>query len=135
MELISIICIVVFFALLGTALYMLIDFYVCDAETCKAFRTADEEAEKGTQQYIVTLLKQVFNDGIWSVPYIAAAISTPIALWFMSVPITVKNFAYLFLVSFAVMYFALSFFGHHYVRIINTYVVDWIDDQEIPENN
>lgn len=128
MQLIDVICIIVFFVLLAACLFMLIAFYVCDSETCKAFNVAGATAEKGTEKYTVTLIQQLFNDGIWSVPYIAAAISTPIALWFMSVPITVKNFAYLFLVSFAVFYFALSFFGHHYVKIIANYTANWIEE-------
>lgn len=114
---------------------MLISFYVCDSQNCKAFNVAASKAEKGTEEYTTTLLKQVFNDGIWSVPYIAAAIAAPISLWFMSVPITVKNFAYVFLVAFAVFYFTLSFFGHHYVRVVTNYAVDWIETQGPTENN
>lgn len=128
MQLIEIICIFVFFILLIFSLILLSLFYICDNHTCRAFNIAAASAEKGTDKYTATLLRQIFNDGIWALPYIAAAISTPIGLWFMCVPITVKNFAYLFLVSFAVFYFALSFFGHHFVRIITNYSADWIED-------
>jgi len=69
---------------------------------------------------------EFFNDGMWPLPYIGAAILTPLSLWFIGSPITILNFAILFFVSFATFYFILAFFGHHYVNFVVDYTTDYI---------
>jgi len=126
MELIDILAIITFVILLISAVWMLYNFYICDGHKCKAFNDAANVAEPGTKQYIITLLDQMFNDGIWPIPYIGAAILTPLCLWFLGVPITVRNFAILFFVSFVTIYFMFGFFGHHYIRPIASYVTEYV---------
>lgn len=129
MELIDVLAIITFVILLVAALWMLAEFYICDAQTCKAFKEADEKGDRGTKSYVLALLNETFNDGMWPLPYIGAAILTPLSLWFLGLPITVRNFAILFFVSFATTYFIMAFFGHHYIRPIVDYVSDYVAEE------
>ena len=124
----EVLVLIAFSMLLFTAIYLFVDFYVCDTYSCKAFRTSSYKTTAGTADYTLSLLSEVFNDGIWPVPYIGAAILTPLCLWILSVPITILTFSTMFLISFLVIYFMLSFFGHHYIRPITTYVSSCIQD-------
>lgn len=125
---IEFLAIITFIVLLGLAIFLMSMNYLCDSHNCKAFKEADGVAEPGTAEYAETLLQETFNDGIWPIPYIGAAILTPLSLWFIGIPISVVNFAILFFVSFVTIYFMFSFFGHHYLRPITTYVSDYIED-------
>lgn len=128
MLLIDIAAIVVFFILLAGAVFMLIGFYVCDSRKCKAFEQSKETALPGTKPYLIALLSEMYNDGIWPFPYIGAAIATPLCIWFLGVPLTVRTFAIMFFVTFVVIYFMFTFFGHHYIRPISAYVSEYIQD-------
>lgn len=126
MLLVEILAIIAFVVLLAAACYMLISFYVCDSHNCKAFDEAANKAPVGTKSYIIALMGELYNDGIWPIPYIGASILTPLSLWFIGIPITVRNFAIMFFVSFVTIYFMLTFFGHHYIRIISNYTIEYI---------
>lgn len=128
MLLIEVVAIIAFFVLLIAAIYMVLNFYVCDKNSCKAFNQADEVAQRGTKNYAIALLGEFYNDGIWPLPYIGAAILTPLSLWFIGVHITVRDFAIVFLVSFLTIYFLFSFFGHHYVKFISSYTSNYIEN-------
>lgn len=125
---INVLAVICFFILLVASVWMLVSFYVCDSHNCKAFNDAGSQAEPGTKEYVQEVLYQEFNDGIWPIPYIGAAILTPLSLWFLQIPITILTFAILFFVSFVTIYFMLGFFGHHYINPITKYVSDWIED-------
>jgi len=136
---------ITFIILLVAAIYMLMTFYVCDSYSCKAFTIANKKAPEGTKDNVLALLSEFYNDGIWPIPYIGAAILTPLCLWFLSVPMTIKTFGVMFFTSFVVIYFMFSFFGHHYVRPISDYTSDYIrnncnngliceNNEIIPEN-
>lgn len=114
--------------LLAASVYMLLNMYVCDNFNCKAFTDADEVAPRGSKEYTIALLNNLYNDGIWALPYIGAVVAAVLILWFIGVPVTVKTFAIVFLVSFIVMYFLFSFFGHHYIKFIANYVADYIEE-------
>ena len=133
MLLVEFFAIIAFIILLGAACFMLVNFYICDSFSCKAFDEAGNKAEKGTKAYAIALLTELYNDGIWPIPYIGAAILTPISLWFIGIPITVRNFAIMFFVSFVTIYFMITFFGHHYIRIISNYSIEYIR-QNCPNN-
>lgn len=139
MEIIDVLAIITFIVLLCASLFMLLNFYVCDTNNCKAFKQAENIAPRGTKQYTIALLGELCNDGIWPIPYIGAAILTPLSLWFLEIPLTVRNFAILFFVSFAVIYFMFSFFGHHYIKIVSGYTANYIKtscpDTEIIQNS
>jgi hypothetical protein len=128
MEWTDVLAIIAFIILLAASIYMLVSFYVCDNQTCKAFKQAENIAPRDTKEYVLSLLNELYNDGIWPFPYIGAAILTPLSLWFIGVPITVKTFAIVFLVSFIVIYFLFSFFGHHYIKFVSSYVSNYIDN-------
>ena len=123
---IEILAIVTFVLLLGTAIYLLVTVYVCDGEKCKPFIEASYKGEKGSKEYVLSLLNEFHNDGIWPFPYIGAAILTPLFLWFVNVPINVRNFAIVFVTSFLVIYFLFSFMEHHYAHYITGYVSDYV---------
>jgi hypothetical protein len=118
---IEILAIFSFFVLLASAIYLLLNIYVCDSHKCKAFNYAETKGPPDTKRYIIALLGELCNDGIWPLPYIGAAILTPLSLWFIGMPMTVKNFAFLFFISFVVIYMMFSFFIHHYINIISRY--------------
>jgi len=126
MNALEIFAIIVFIILLIASIYMLLNFYVCDNQNCKAFTTAGNQAPEGSCKYVTKLLGELGNDGIWPLPYIGAAILTPLSLWFMGITITVINFAILFFVSFVVTYFLFSFYNHHYVKQITNYTSNFI---------
>ena len=133
MELIDILAIITFIILLGASLFMLYNFYICDNQNCKAFDQAEKSAPRGTSEYVVSLLGELCNDGIWPLPYIGASIITPLALWFLNIELTVRNFAILFFISFTVAYFTFSFFGHHYIKFVARYSADHISQKN--QNN
>jgi len=122
----EVILVLAFFVVLIIAICFVVSFYVCDGYNCKAFTCAESQAPRGTKEYAIALLGEMFNDGIWPLPYIAAAIITPFALYFLCVPMTVRAFAIVFLVCWLFAYFAFSFIGHHYVRFITLYVSEYI---------
>lgn len=125
-QLIEIVVVFAFFVLLLSAIYLLVNIYICDGLNCKPFTQAENKGARGTKEYVEALMGEFFNDGMWPLPYIGAAILTPLSLWFIGFPITILNFAILFFVSFATFYFILSFFGHHYVNFIVDYATDYI---------
>jgi len=128
MLLIEFLAIITFIILLAASIWMLMNFYVCDSQTCKPFNESQDKAPKGTKTYVLSLLNELCQDGIWPLPYIGAAILTPLSLWFVNVPITVKSFALVFFISFFTIYFLFSFFGHHYIRYISAYTSDYIQN-------
>lgn len=125
---VEVICIITFFILLIFGIGLFNYFYICgtDCSICENFESANRTEKWGTKEYTLKVQKQFFSEGIWCVPYIAASISTPIALWFLSIPFTVKNFAYIFLVTFAVFYFMISFVIHHYAKPIIEYTINYL---------
>lgn len=132
---IEFLAIITFIVLLILAIVILLGIYICDSMHCKAFSEAAAVAEPGTAEYATTILWETFNDGIWPIPYIGAAILTPLSLWFMGIPITVLNFAILFFVSFVTIYFMFSFFGHHYLRPLTRYVSEYIEENCPADDN
>jgi hypothetical protein len=128
MEIIDIIAIIIFVVLLISSLVMLIQFYICDNHNCKAFNCASIKGKKGSKEYTIALLEELCADGIWPLPYIGGTIITTLALWFIESPITTRNFAILFFVSFAISYFIISFLIHHYIEIILDYTIEYIEN-------
>lgn len=117
-----------FFVLLFSSIFLITQVYWCNDLNCKAFTDAEKEAHPETKEYTLVLLNNLYSDGIWALPYIGAAIAAPLSLWILGIPITVKNFAIVFLITFLVIYFLFAFFGHHYVKFITNYVANYIED-------
>lgn len=128
LKFLEVLAFITFWVLLAASLYMLINFYVCDGHNCKAFDDASTHGVTGGKDFHVALLHSLHNDGIWCLPYIGAAISTPLALWFANVKLTLLNFAIVFFITFAVMYFMFAFVGHHYVKVIAREGADYIEN-------
>lgn len=117
-----------FLSILVIALLLIYNIYLCDGQTCKPFTIASNTGVRGSREYTISIVNSIYDDGIWPFPYIAAAILTPLSLWFLNVPITIQNFAIMFFTSFAVIYFIFSFLGHHYVRYLTGYVTSYIEE-------
>lgn len=126
--LVQIIAILAFFVLLGAAVYMIIMFYICDNHNCKAFNDAADVAPEETKEYTIALLDGLYSDGIWPLPYLGAAVLTGLSLWLIGQPITVRNFAIVFIISFIVIYFLFAYLGHHYINFISTYASNYIQN-------
>lgn len=109
--------------ILVAAICLVIFNFICDNETCMAFRNAEEEGEKGSKDYNDTLLSELFTDGIWPFAYIAATISSALGLWLIRDEcVSIKKFTILFLVTFICIYLMLAFIAHHYVEPIVNYL-------------
>jgi hypothetical protein len=128
MDLIDISSIIVFTALLIFAVYLIYNFYICDNETCGAFIRAGNQGPRDSKVYALTILNNIYSDGIWPFGFICGLIISFLALWFINVKITVRTYAIVFIVSFFTTYFILSFLGHHYIRFLTAYVETYIED-------
>lgn len=121
-------CIVAFIVLLLASVWVTFQFYVCDSHNCKSFNEADNAGPRGSKEYVIALTAALYADGIWPLPYIGATILTLLALWLLWIPITVRNFAIIFIVSFLVIYFLFAFFGHHFIKFTSNYIIDYIEN-------
>lgn len=126
MYVISALLIIVFFILLFLAIVFISEFYICDNYNCKVFICSENKAPRGTKEYVISLLNEFYTDGVWPLPYVGAAIITPLALWFLDICITVKNFAIIFIISFLVIYFIIAFFLHHGFKFVVEYATGYI---------
>lgn len=118
--------VLIYLVLVLASIYMLVTFYVCDSHKCKVFRMAERKGATGSKENLLSVLDDVGEDGVWPVPFLAASILTFLTLWFLGCEITVRNFALLFFVSFAVFYFIINFFIHHYIKPVTEYAADYI---------
>ena len=113
------------------AIYMLCTFYTCDSENCKAYKLAEKKGKKGTKEYTLALLEEMYNDGIWPLPLIGAVFISAIVPWLLKVQLTVKTFSIVFILSFLVIYFIFAFFGHHYIRPLKDTISSYILEDDI----
>ena len=102
--------------------------YICDFHKCRAFQKADKKGVTGSAPYITELTNNICNEGLWPWALLGSIIIGPVSLWLMRRPINIIDFGIIFLVSFIVIYFTLSFFGHHYVKPIISEVNKHIND-------
>ena len=128
MKVIEIIAIIVFSGLLAFAVYTLLQTYLCDKQSCKAFDVAKTKASPGTKEYTEALLESLSQELMWVLPYIGSAILTLIALWFLGCEFTVVNFAILFTVSFVVTFLVFWIFISHHIKVIANYVLEYIKE-------
>jgi hypothetical protein len=113
----------IYAGILVAALCLVIFNFICDNQTCLAFKNAETEGEKGSKDYNDALLSELFTDGIWPFAYIAATISSALALWLIRDEcVSIKKFTILFLVTFICIYLMLAFIAHHYVEPIVNYL-------------
>lgn len=119
--------IIAFFALLVLSIVLLKNFYICDKHNTVPFIEAAKKGKVGSKEHTLFIIESLCNDGMWPLPYISAAILTPIALFIMQMPITVYYFTILFLISFLSFYAILLFFTHHYIQFIKNIVIDYIN--------
>jgi len=117
-----------FFILLIMCIIIIHGIYLCDNFTCVPFERAEKGGTPGTAAYTIALLEQLYADGIWPFAYISAAFATVLVLWYLNAPITIITFAIPFFIIFAATYFAFSFIGHHYIRFITQYAIDYIEN-------
>jgi hypothetical protein len=115
----------IFFILLCFAIYMIIYFYVCDNQTCKAFITSQKYPANSKEQAL-SLLNETGNDGIWPFALIGSSIIIALDFWLLDQKFTVKAFTIAFLVGFIVIYCLFSFYAHHYIKPINKKVAEII---------
>jgi hypothetical protein len=104
---------------------MIIYFYVCDSQTCKAFITSQKYPANSKEQAL-SLLNETGNDGIWPFALIGSSIITALDFWLLDQKFTVKAFTIAFLVGFIVIYCLFSFYAHHYIKPINKKVAEII---------
>ena len=125
MEIIEILAIITFLIFLIVAVYMTINFYVCDRHLCKPY--IDASAYKSEGEQAQALLNSAFGDGMWPLAYLAGALIAGIYMLLFPGQVTLQIFGISFLVSFVVVYFVLMLLAHHYLRPIVDTVDSYID--------
>lgn len=118
---------ILYFIVLIFAIILVFNVYICDTHTCKAFDRAGRNDSPNTKEFVLELLTQIYNDGIWPFAFIGSSIATGLCIMLVGIPLTAKNFFLMFLLIFIVIYFLFSWFGHHYLTPIVDYVYDYID--------
>lgn len=138
-QVIAVIIVILYIAVLIAAFYLLWEFYICNNDNCKVFKKAEEKYPIGSKEYTLYIVENFYSDGIWSIPYIGATLISIIALFLLNIPINLTNFFILFFISFIVAYFLFIFLGHHFIREIINNISNYIrnNDQEgnIRNNN
>jgi hypothetical protein len=124
--LIQIIFFITFFILLGFAIYMISNFYICDKKNTEQFLNAEKKGPIGSKEHTLFIINSLCADGLWPFAYVAAAILTPISLFIMKIPINIFYFTILFLISFMTIYFIFLYFAHHYIQNIKEVIIDYI---------
>ncbi len=115
-----------FAILLVACVWMSIQFYVCDNQTCKVFEDAKKKSQPGTKEYTLELLNNMFGDSIWCFAFIGGSIISFICVWLLGARPNLKNLAIMLLVSFIVMYSIFAFIIHHYVKYIVNDVSEYV---------
>lgn len=118
----------IYILLLACAVYIIYTYYICNDYTCIPLEIAESKAPVGSKEYINYLLMELSNNDMWAFPYIAATIITPLCLWGLCIPITLRTFAVLFVISFIVGYFMISIIGHQYIRPLTRSVIKYVED-------
>lgn len=132
---ISYLAILIYLILLLFALFMVINFYVCESYTCKIFNDCKKLYKKGTKKYAIELIKRISGDGMWAFPYIGGTIISLLSVWLLKGKLTLVNFTIIFLASFLTIYGIFSFFNHHYLKPIKEYLENYIDENCINNIN
>jgi len=120
------ILILIFVIIIIVAIYMIMTFYVCDAQNCKAFNISNGYPPNSPAQ-AKSLLSETANDGVWPFAFIGAAITTAFAFWLVMMPFTVRDFTIVFLAAFITIYALFKFYEHHYIKPINKKVIEILD--------
>lgn len=116
----------IFGILLFFSIVLLTIIYICDGESCKPYRNSKNKYQPGTKEYILNLIYETHNDGIWIFGFIGASIITPLVLWIFCDFFTTKYFLFVFLISFITIYGLFSFYGHHYLNVILYSIEEYI---------
>ena len=118
----DIIVVLALLIMLSAAIYMILTFYICDDQTCKAFVIANNEEERGTVAYNIELLNNIFIDGVWPIALIGSLIASFFSMWLGGGNMTIANYFIMFFINFLVIYFTFNFSIHHYLQPILAYV-------------
>ena len=134
----DIIVVLALLIMLSAAIYMILTFYICDDQTCKAFVIANNEEERGTVAYNIELLNNIFIDGVWPIALIGSFIASFFSMWLGGGNMTIANYFIMFFINFLVIYFTFNFSIHHYLQPILSYVKEnylpTTPNEENPEN-
>lgn len=118
MDFISILVLIAYLILLCFSLILLNQQYVCDGERCNIYVRAGEKYPPGTDSYYAYILNNIGLDGVWPFALICGSIITVLAIWLIDAALTLQNFAIIFIITFIVVYFIITFYNHHYIRPI-----------------
>lgn len=123
---IKIIIVIVYLFLLGLTAYSITTNYVCDTYTCRLFN--NKAGEPGSKEYVLYILNNFFNNGMWVLSFLLSTIATILVLLFADTIITFEKITIFFLVIFITSYFIISFYSLHYSWKITDYVSNYISD-------
>lgn len=122
----QILAIIAFFALLVFSLILLNAFFICDNSRCESYSDAAEAGSPGSKEYTESLLNSIGGSGIWPIAFISTAISTGFIMLILQIPITIRVFAVIFLITFLSFYAIMSFIAHHYLEVMKVTINDYI---------
>jgi hypothetical protein len=131
---ISILAIITILVLLGAAIFLTLEFVICDHGTCHAFTSAEDIGDKHSKEYVIKVLSNLANDSCWSLPVIGSSIISLLILWLLRIKFSVREYALVFLLVFIMSYVIMNFLIHHYIKPIARYVIKFLekfDESEI----
>lgn len=124
--LINLFIIIIYVFLLGLAIYMLINGYICDDRTCRPFLQA--LCKKYKKEQVTYLLENLCEESLWPYAYIVSSIIMLLLITILRLPMYMPYFTIIFLISFISFYCIISFLVFHYIRPIKKYIQDYIDN-------
>jgi hypothetical protein len=129
MAILDYVLIIVWIILLIVALSLFIKFFICDKQTCVPFMKFKQfDNEKDGMLY---LLNGITHNSTWPIAYIGSSICTVLVLWIANSAFDIRKSFITFITIFLVIYFLLSFYLHHYIRPVGSFVADYISKQDV----
>lgn len=118
--------VLVYFGLLGLAIYMLIKGYICDNHACFPFIQAF--LKKTDKAIVLHLLNKLCEESLWPFAYISSSIGMFLLIAIIPNLICMTNVIIIFLLFFIVFYCIISFLVFHYVIPIKDYIEKYINN-------
>lgn len=131
-KIINIILIMAYIILLMFSIFLLLDGYICDNQTCSIFTAAFKKPE--TKYQILYILDKLCEDGIWPFAYISASILSALFFGVLPIELTIRYFTITFLLSFITFYCIMAFIIHHYVIPVKNHIKDYIKNIDSNDN-
>lgn len=116
--------IIVYLIILSLAIYILIQGFICDDQTCRPFINAFEK--KTDKEVALFLLDQLCEESLWPIAFIASSIIMFLLVAILPLTLCMSHLMIIFLISFISFYCITAFCVYHYVKPIKQYIIEYI---------